>query len=358
MTRALYRAFPGVARGAARRDPANALDRFVLQRRLGLVAGLGFTVFNGVRGAWGWLTLTLVLLALDLVRLRRAQADPERMLAAATARHALAVEHQDGPGAVERLMAAVASKTGIGTEQAYTVVLATVVAIALMLAGLPGVFRGGEPVAAAPLAAPLPTSTPAPPVVSVPLPVPTEGPLPVLLPLRPVPTFAAEPSPAVVPVPTAAPSTSSALTILAASWATSDPLALDASTVPADGLPVEARAGQVSKVSFLRVKGTAQPLRLSLTAGPTDNLLADSAAILACRVTTTAWVASPGQPLSEAPTYDCSSGAVDLIKDPDGTWVVPLGAIPTVNDEWDLALVPAGQAGSVFRVTFQRPAST
>jgi hypothetical protein len=352
--RAIYRTFPVLARRTARRDPSAAVDRYLLERQGALAVGVAFTVLNAIRGAWGFLALTLVLLAVDVWRIRRARADPDRILSAAGARHDVAMEFRDAPGAIERVMARLADALGLETGQAYTVMLGAAAAIVLMVSGVPAALRAPDGVASAPqlfddIGAP--TST-------VPGPLPDAPVAPPALVSRPPATL----SEAAGPIPTAeaSPPASATLDVVAASWATADPAPLSGTndaTVPDDGLPVEARAGQVSKVSFLRLRGSASTLRLVLTSGPSDSVLVDAAAVLACPITSPSWGPAPGQPLASAPTYDCSR-SVDLRREIDGAWTVPLETIPVVGGERNLALVPAGSAGSVFRITFQRPTRT
>lgn len=179
---------------------------------------------------------------------------------------------------------------------------------------------------------------------------------------EPIPTgSAAPPSSAVgpAPEPQASNPTSAAverdastappqLTIVESGYASSEVTVGDPE-VPDDGMPVAAGATGPSKVSFVRLAGSATELVLALVAEEDAHRLADLAEVAACPVTED-WDSVRGQPMSAAPAYECSDAVVARRVDAT-TFAFDLSPFPSPGSGHGFALVPSGEATG-FYVTF------
>ena len=118
---------------------------------------------------------------------------------------------------------------------------------------------------------------------------------------------------------------------------------------PADGaLPVSAGAGEAGRISFLKVAGDDQKLRLQEADGSVNG---EGASVRAC-LTTEDWTPERGMAMDDAPAYDaghCSTG----VRDSDGLWVFDLLTFADTSG-FGLALVPGpGTAPPTFDMAFE-----
>lgn len=247
------------------------------------------------------------------------------------------------------MIARLARRLGCTEGQAWTLLLAGLLALVTVGLGLPPAFRGGAtPEAAA--------SAPSPPG-------PRIGPeddvqVPVLVTLVETP---ATPTPPVVSVAappssttTVATSTTTtvgaspaaiALSVREGGWASSrggTPIA--AAEVSEGALPIGARAGETDELSFVRLAGTESVLRL----GALDDPLAATAVLRACPIDDPAWEARENIALDDAPAYDCDLGVAGTLGD-DQVWSFDLGAFADRAGQRGFALVP-GEGPGTFRV--------
>lgn len=263
-------------------------------------------------------------------------------------------------------MTTVARRLGCTDGQVYTLGLGLVLAVGLLVIGIPPVLRAEKIVVpidevASPVAKSDATSTDVPdPAV----PTPPDGtdrvpPAARTSTIPPGPPPVVEPRPPAVgpPHPAAPPSTPVAaegLVILSHGYVSaSGGTPLSGPEVPEDGIPVAARLGRLDKASFVRLAGTGNVLDLRLVDDPAANQLTDMAAVVACSITEADWtIAQPGAPTEQAPEHDpeeCADGRVQ----PDGLWRFDLSGLGSFDPTTGLALVPVidGPAAT-FQVTF------
>ena len=248
-------------------------------------------------------------------------------------------------------MSALARHLGCTEGQAWTLVLAAVLAVVTVGLGLPPAFRGGEVAAdvASPPALVAPRVGPEDSVQ-----VPT---LVTLLDPPPALRAPARSRPLAAPLPAGPTTTSTSATVVVAAptplavresgWASArggTPVA--ASEVPEGSLPVGARLGQTDEVSFVRLTGTDAVLRLSML----DDPLADGAAVLACPITDPTWEPATNVSLADAPAHDCQRGVAG-VRGADGTWAFDLASHPDRAGPEGFALVPAADA-TTFRIRY------
>ena len=137
----LYRHLPVLARRTARTEPERAYAGALRWSRVGVVAGIGFLVYNSAAGRWLLVGLTAVLLAKDA---RRALTLPGRkpaFLERTAEQRVLAARYVDEPGLLSRSVRRLAAALGCTEGQAYTAALGVVLALLLSITGLPGGLR-------------------------------------------------------------------------------------------------------------------------------------------------------------------------------------------------------------------------
>jgi hypothetical protein len=123
---------------------------------------------------------------------------------------------------------------------------------------------------------------------------------------------------------------------------------------PEDGLPVAATGGNMTKLSFVRLSGTATVLKLAMVEGTGANLNETSAAIKACPITE-AWQAARGVPLADAPAYDAATCVLANVS--DGAWTFDLSGLLERGRTNGFALVPGVSQADTFQVTFKPAAA-
>jgi hypothetical protein len=153
---------------------------------------------------------------------------------------------------------------------------------------------------------------------------------------------------------TFAPTTSSdqPLRVVAKAWASrtaGTPLA--ANGVTPGTLPVGVRAGQDDKLSFVRLSGDEDILRLSEDpAGARE--VQGPVAVRACQVTASGWKEGEAIAIDTAPAYDAGA-CVEGVRRPEGFWLFDLTTFADRTDDRGFALVP-GEAGGVdYQVAFK-----
>lgn len=145
--------------------------------------------------------------------------------------------------------------------------------------------------------------------------------------------------------------------LVAAGWASSSPTtgAVSDPSVPAASLPVAARGGAIEKVSFLRFSGTPRTLRFVLAQGDALTQQNPTAATLeACAITSAQWTGKDGGALADAPAFDCTR-ASPVTTSPDGSWAVDISTLGRAAVDNGIALVPIVSGVATFQVVFARP---
>lgn len=258
-------------------------------------------------------------------------------------------------------MNALARRIGCTEGQLYTSGIGLLVAVALLVIGLPPVLRTGDvvepsqvaaasdPPADPPVAVPDVPSEPASPGPATP-PVPRRPSAPAPRPSAPAPRSSRTPDPA-----PAAPADGgmNGLSVVSSGYTSSTSgTPLSGPEVPEDGLPVGTRLGRVDKMSFLRLAGSGTVLRLRLVDEPAAHLLVPVAAVEACAITEEGWaIDEPGAPPQAAPRHDtdrCAPGSEDA----DGTWHFDLARLQPLDGDVGIALVPVTEGATTFQVTF------
>lgn len=116
---------------------------------------------------------------------------------------------------------------------------------------------------------------------------------------------------------------------------------------PGEYLPVALRLGAPDKQSYLRLRGTGTTLRVLLSAQPAHQI-GTAPAIRACRITAPDWQLEDGSALASAPKtdpVDCALG-----RPGDDGWTFELA---NVDIRHGIALVPSGPSTGSFQVTFK-----
>lgn len=249
-------------------------------------------------------------------------------------------------------MSALARRFRCTEGQVATAGIGFALAVALLLIGIPPVLRD-RPLAAAPSAPSSPVA-PSPPTTAPPTSMrstSTTRPTTAVAPTAPP----SGPAPGGAPGEAAEGGSPRALprSVVDSGYTSSTSgTPLSGPEVPDDGMPVGVRLGQIDKVSFARLAGTAPELHLTLVDDPAANQLVALAAVQVCAVTEPGWVLDrPGAAPDDAPAYDsdrCSQG----IQDPDGTWTFDLSGLGTIDDRAGIALLPVFEGPSTFQVTF------
>jgi hypothetical protein len=118
---------------------------------------------------------------------------------------------------------------------------------------------------------------------------------------------------------------------------------------PANGLPAESLAGQVTKYSFIRLVGSGASLKLKPLADDGAYLNAAEARVQMCHITTSGWKAARDVAASDAPKYndDCIEGHLA-----NSVWSFSFSSIHNPVDPNGWAIVPITDDGATFRVTF------
>jgi hypothetical protein len=247
-----------------------------------------------------------------------------------------------------------AGRVGCTEGQLYTAVIGLLVAVLLLALSVPSVLRGRQvlaapttPAAALGAGTGVPTPAPTPPVGgSLPLPAAPTVPLPAAG-VAPAPAPAASAAPAggsLPPIPRAI--VDSGYTSSTAGTPLAGP------EVPQDGMPVGVRLGQVDKMSFARLSGSAPQLRLALVTAPGANQLELLAAVRACAVTRSGWtLPGPGAPPADAPSYDAHR-CTDGVQQASGVWSFDLSRLGSINPAAGIALLPVAEGPLTFQVTF------
>lgn len=247
------------------------------------------------------------------------------------------------------MIARLARALGCTEGQAWTLLLASLLALVTVGLGLPPAFRGGtlpEALAIAPPPGPRvgPEDYAQVPVLVTLLESPdvsTPSPVSLSAPPRSTTTVA-------MPIATAvgvAPPSPVALSVRESGWASSRGGTPIAAAEVADGtLPIGARAGVSDELSFVRLAGTEPVLRLAAV----DDALAGTAVLRACLIDEPAWEARENLPLDDAPAYDCDRAVVGSLGG-DDVWSFDLGAFADRSGPGGFALVP-GEGAGTFRV--------
>jgi hypothetical protein len=178
--------------------------------------------------------------------------------------------------------------------------------------------------------------------------------------LTPTPVFTA-PSPpysSFTPPPTFAATTPTtlsteatvALAVRGFGWAASLPgTGVGPGAVPAGTMPVGVRLGELDKVSFLRLSGTADTLTLHEdTSGAREAL--GAGAVRACAIVEDDWAEQPDQAMADAPKIDtnhCVAG-----EEVDNIWTFDLSAFANRTGQSGFALLPTASAPADFQLTF------
>lgn len=267
-------------------------------------------------------------------------------------------------------MAALAARLGpairhLGSAEAaagglrYRPVAWTVIAVVAVAFYLPG--RADRAPSTQPAASPSPvvtavTPTTQPPGEELAAPALPSGPTPTFAPAPSAPSFTPPPAtsftpPATTPTTIGGPAPITPLTIRGSGWATRvPPGAFPADAVPEATLPVANRLGQVDRVSFIRLAGTAGSLTLvEDEEGARDALGGGQIAI--CPILVSDWAEDEAQSFSDAPAWatDSCVGSVES----GGRWVFDLASFPFRTGPAGFALVPSGDAPPDFQVTFR-----
>jgi hypothetical protein len=124
---------------------------------------------------------------------------------------------------------------------------------------------------------------------------------------------------------------------------------LSTADVPEGSMPVANRLGQVDKVSFVRLSGTAATLTLTEDADGAREALG-AGAVAACAITDPSWQEGPDQSMDAAPTWDADSCVAGI--ETDGSWTFDLSRFADVAGDAGFALVPDASAPADFQVTF------
>lgn len=268
-------------------------------------------------------------------------------------------------------LAAIAARVGpklrhLGSAQAaqdglrYRPVAWTVLAVIAVSFWLPG--RAERAPTTQPVASPSPVVTTVTPTTQAPtteeaLPAIPSGPTPTFAPSTPTTAFTPPPSndfspPATSPTTIAgSPSTPTALTIRGSGWASRvPPGAVPSDAVPEGTLPVANRLGQVDRVSFVRLAGSAGTLTLVEDDAGAREALGD-AQVAICPILVSDWAEEEAQSFADAPAWSTDScvGSVET----DAGWVFDLSSFPFRTGPAGFALVPSGDAPPDFQVTFR-----
>ena len=244
----------------------------------------------------------------------------------------------------------------LGTEEAaqsglrYQPVAWTLIVVAAVALYFPGRDSDGD---AAPAAVTTPSfavtsPTTVPPVLppSAP-PRPSATPVPVAVP----PATSSGGSSTAAPAPTTTVPAVVALSVRGFGWASSlSGTGLGAADVPEGTMPVATRLGQVDKVSFVRLSGTATTLSLAEDVDGAREAVGAGAVVI-CPVTDAAWAEEPDQSLEDAPAWDadaCVAGTEDA-----DTWTFDLAGFADRSGDRGFALVPDATAPPDFQVTFR-----
>lgn len=188
-----------------------------------------------------------------------------------------------------------------------------------------------------PTTAPAAIAPPAPP--AVPVPSATFSP--------PVTTFMPPPA-STFTSPTTVPATEEPLLVRGFGWASSLS-GVPSNDVPEGTMPVGSRLGNIDKVSFIRLSGTATSLSLHEdTAGAREAL--GAGLVVACQITDPGWEEKPDQALADAPAWQANSCVAG--EESDNTWVFDLSRFADIAGQAGFALVPAPDAPADFQVTF------
>lgn len=153
--------------------------------------------------------------------------------------------------------------------------------------------------------------------------------------------------------PAAAPS--ALLRVVDAGWATSNLTSeLSAFTVPDDGLPVAAVAGDEDKRTYLRLAGSGRELRLHLHKARGAQVLEENASLRACAVASAVWSAGAAIDLANAPKLDCSHRA-PARRQRDGSYAFDLTSFPDNLATNGVALTAVKGDARTFQLVFARP---
>lgn len=141
------------------------------------------------------------------------------------------------------------------------------------------------------------------------------------------------------------------LTVRGFGWAGSlSGTGLGTATVPEGTMPVGSRLGELDKVTFMRLSGTATKLVLAEdTAGAREAV--GEGLVRACAIVEAGWTEEPDQSLEDAPTIDtdrCVEGV-----EVGNTWTFDLSDFASRTGQAGFALLPATGAPADFQVTFE-----
>lgn len=140
------------------------------------------------------------------------------------------------------------------------------------------------------------------------------------------------------------------LQIVESGWATTDApgTAAGSAGVPDGDLPVAGRAGQTTKYSFARLRGSDTRLSLTLASDPGANQLDTEAAVEACPVLDPGWKAGPAQSTADGPRVDTAACRVATRN--GNVFTFDLTGIDGVGGPAGIAFVPAATAGPAFQI--------
>lgn len=152
-----------------------------------------------------------------------------------------------------------------------------------------------------------------------------------------------------------APAPAALLRVVDAGWATANLTSeLSAFTVPDDGLPVAAVAGDEDKRTYLRLAGSGRELRLHLHKAQGVQILEDNASLRACAVASATWSAGAAMDLANAPKLDCSHRA-PARRQRDGSYLFDLTSFPNNLATNGIALTAVKGDARTFQLVFARP---
>ena len=188
-----------------------------------------------------------------------------------------------------------------------------------------------------------------PPADLVPLPLPTPVSLGEVSPPTPTESSFTPPEPTDSPTP----QPSEPLRITGGGYAAADagtPLAT--AGIPAGSVGVGSRAGQVDKVTYLRLSGTARVLRLKVDASGAS-VLDQNAVLAACPVTQSSWKVGQGDVApAAAPPYSCGLTAPGVRSNDGTSWTFDVSSIDLSNGLAIVPVVTLTEVTNSFQVVF------
>jgi hypothetical protein len=256
----------------------------------------------------------------------------------------------------DNAVARLAVRIGVTEGTLYSLAIGALALWALVVNIVPGLQWHAVGAAPPPFAlSAAPTPTPAPVVVAPPPTQPTLLPLPLPnpAPLGPVGVGSSPDPIAPFPETTGSPSSQGPLRITGGGYAAADagtPLAT--AGVPDGSVAVGSRAGQVDKVTYLRLVGDPGLLQLKVDASGSNVLDAD-AVLAACPVTQAGWKVGHGDVTPAAgPQYSCSLSSPGVRSSDGTTWAFDLSSLDMSNGVAIVPVVSTTEVTKSFQVVF------